>query len=64
MKSVMAKVSPAEYVRQIRLEAIRKVAWPTPREAGITTVTVFIMVVFVASFFFLIDQVFSEAIQY
>ena len=59
----MAKVSPAEFVRQVRLEAIRKVTWPTPREAGITTLTVFAMIVLVAFFFFLIDQVFSEAIQ-
>lgn len=59
----MAKISPAEYVRQVRLEAIRKVTWPTPKEAGVTTVTVFIMIVLVALFFFVIDQVFSEAVQ-
>ncbi len=59
----MAKVSPAEFVRQVRAEAIRKVTWPTTREAGITTLTVFAMIVLVAIFFFLIDLVFAEAIQ-
>lgn len=59
----MAKVSPAEYVRQVRLEAIKRVTWPTTREAGVTTLTVFAMIVLVALFFFLIDQIFAEAIQ-
>ncbi len=59
----MAKISPAEYVRQVRLEAIRKVTWPTTREAGVTTVTVFAMIVLVALFFFVIDQIFAEAVQ-
>ncbi len=59
----MAKVSPAEYVRQVRLEAIKKVTWPTPKEAGVTTLTVFAMIVLVALFFFLIDQIFAEVIQ-
>ena len=59
----MAKISPAEYVRQVRLEAIRKVTWPTTREAGVTTITVFAMIVLVALFFFVIDQIFAEAVQ-
>ncbi|MBN36752.1 MAG: preprotein translocase subunit SecE [Rhodospirillaceae bacterium] len=59
----MAKVSPAEYVRQVRLEAIKKVTWPTPREAGVTTLTVFTMIVLMALFFFVIDQIFAEVIQ-
>lgn len=59
----MARVSPAEFVRQVRLEGIRKVTWPTPKEAGVTTLTVFAMIVLVALFFFVIDQIFAEAIQ-
>ena len=59
----MAKISPAEYVRQVRLEAIKKVTWPTTREAGVTTITVFAMIVLVALFFFVIDQIFAEAVQ-
>jgi len=59
----MAKVSPAEYVRQVRSEGIKKVTWPTPKEAGVTTATVFAMIVLVAMFFFVIDQIFAEAIQ-
>ncbi len=59
----MAKITPAEFVRQVRVEAIRKVTWPTTKEAGVSTLTVFAMIVVVALFFFLIDQVFAEVIQ-
>ncbi|MDG2479530.1 MAG: preprotein translocase subunit SecE, partial [Alphaproteobacteria bacterium] len=41
----------------------KKVTWPTPKEAGVTTATVFAMIVLVALFFFVIDQIFAEAIQ-
>ncbi|MCE2520649.1 MAG: preprotein translocase subunit SecE [Alphaproteobacteria bacterium] len=59
----MAKVSPAEFVRQVRAEAIRKVTWPTTREAGITTLTVVAKIVLVPFFFLLVDLVFAEGIQ-
>jgi preprotein translocase subunit SecE len=58
----MAKTSPVEFVRQVRQEA-SKVTWPTRKETLITTATVLGMIVLVALFFFLIDQVFSWGVQ-
>ncbi len=46
----MAKISPSQFVRQVRQEA-GKIVWPTRKETGITTLTVFIMVVIAAIFF-------------
>ena len=58
----MAKTSPVEFVRQVRQEA-SKVTWPTRKETLITTATVLVMIVLVALFFFLIDQVFSWGVK-
>jgi preprotein translocase subunit SecE len=58
----MAKTSPVEFVRQVRQEA-NKVTWPTRKETLVTTATVLVMIVLVALFFFLIDQVFSWGVQ-
>jgi preprotein translocase subunit SecE len=58
----MAKTSPVEFVRQVRQEA-SKVTWPTRKETLITTATVLGMIVLVALFFFVIDQVFSWGVQ-
>ncbi|MEM8792314.1 MAG: preprotein translocase subunit SecE [Pseudomonadota bacterium] len=46
--------NPAEFIAQVRAEAA-KVVWPTRKEAGLTTVMVFIMAVLVAIFFFIVD---------
>tara|TARA_E500000081_G_scaffold149965_1_gene177729 strand:+ start:221 stop:418 length:198 start_codon:yes stop_codon:yes gene_type:complete len=51
----MAKISPSQFVRQVRQEA-GKIVWPTRKETGITTLTVFIMVVIAAIFFVIVDQ--------
>jgi preprotein translocase subunit SecE len=58
----MAKPTPAEYVRQVRQE-ISKVTWPTRKETGLTTLTVFIMVVLAALFFFVVDQIIAFVVQ-
>ena len=58
----MAKTSPAQFIREVRQEA-SKVTWPTRKETGITTAMVFIMVVFAALFFFLVDTVVAKLIQ-
>lgn len=58
----MAKISPGQYVRQVRQE-ISKVVWPTRRETMVTTVMVFIMVTLAALFFMFVDYVFSELVQ-
>jgi preprotein translocase subunit SecE len=58
----MAKVNPAQFVRQVRQE-IGKVTWPSRRETGITTVMVFAMMFLAAIFFLLVDQVFSWGVK-
>ncbi len=51
----MAKISPIEYVRQVRSE-MQKVTWPSRKETTTSTAAVFIMVFFAAVFLFLADQ--------
>ena len=58
----MAKTSPGEFFRQVRREA-SKVTWPTPKEAGITSVMVFIMVMIMAVFFLSVDFFLNLGIQ-
>jgi preprotein translocase subunit SecE len=52
----MAKTSPAQFVREVRQE-ISKVTWPSRRELLVTTISVFMMALAAAVFFFLVDQV-------
>jgi len=58
-----AKVSPGKYVQQVRQEA-RKVIWPTARETYVTTVLVMIMVVIMGAFFFVVDWVLANVVQF
>jgi preprotein translocase subunit SecE len=58
----MAKTSPAQFVREVRQE-LAKVTWPNRRELIITTVSVFVMVILAALFFFAVDQVISWVVQ-
>ena len=58
----MAKTSPGEFVRQVRQEA-SKVTWPSRKETVSSTLMVFVMVVFVAIFFFLVDLGLAGLIQ-
>ena len=58
----MAKINPAQFVREVRQEA-SKVTWPTRRETGISTVMVFVFCVIAAIFFFLVDQVLQFGVQ-
>ncbi|SEO31383.1 protein translocase subunit secE/sec61 gamma [Gemmobacter aquatilis] len=50
----MAKVSPLQFIQQVRTE-VGKVVWPTRREVILTTVMVFIMAALTATFFSLVD---------
>ena len=59
----MAKVSPGEFIRQVRSEAA-KVVWPTRKETITTAVMVMIMVTILALFFFGIDSFFSTIVQF
>ncbi len=58
----MAKVSPAEFVRQVRQEA-SKVTWPTRKETVISTVMVLVMTVIAACFFLLVDGAVSYLVK-
>jgi len=55
---IMAKTSPAEFVRQVRQE-VSKVVWPTRKEATITTIMVFIMASVMSIFFLGVDKLWS-----
>ena len=59
----MAKVTPGEFIRQVRTEA-SKVVWPTRRETMMTAVMVLIMTSLLAIFFLGVDSVFSTIVQF
>jgi preprotein translocase subunit SecE len=59
----MAKISPFEYLQQVRAEGA-KVVWPSRRETVVTTMMVVAMAVFASLFFLLADQVFSRLIGF
>jgi preprotein translocase subunit SecE len=49
-------INPAQFIAQVRSEAA-KVVWPTRKEAGLTTIMVFIMALMAAIFFFFVDLI-------
>ena len=51
----MAQTNPFSFLQQVRSETA-KVTWPTRRETVISTIMVFVMVAFAATFFFIADQ--------
>ena len=59
----MAKVTPGQFVNQVRSEA-SKVVWPTRRETMMTAVMVMIMTSLLAVFFLGVDSVFSAIVQF
>lgn len=59
----MAKVSPGEFIRQVRAET-SKVVWPTRKETVTTAIMVFIMVSMLGIFFFGVDSFFSTIVQF
>jgi preprotein translocase subunit SecE len=58
----MAKTSPAQFVREVRQE-LAKVTWPTRKELAVTTVSVFVMAIAMALFFFVVDQIIAWIVQ-
>ena len=59
----MAKVSPGEFIRQVRAET-GKVVWPTRKETVTTAIMVLIMTALLALFFFGVDSVFSAIVKF
>ena len=64
MKHQVAKVSPGEFVRQVRVEAIQRVHWPTRKETVTTAIMVMIMASLLAAFFFGVDAFFSTLVKF
>ena len=58
----MAKVSPGEFIRQVRVET-SKVHWPTRKETVATGIMVMIMTLVLAFSFFGVDAVFSTIVK-
>jgi preprotein translocase subunit SecE len=58
----VAKVSPGEFIRQVRAETA-KVVWPTRKETVATAIMVMIMTGRLALCFFGVDAGFSTAVQ-
>ncbi|MFI4988890.1 MAG: preprotein translocase subunit SecE [Alphaproteobacteria bacterium] len=58
----MAKVSPAEFIQQVRQE-VAKVTWPPRKETMVTTGMVFLMVFLAAMFFFVVDWLLSSGVR-
>ncbi len=59
---VMAKLSPGEFINQVRAEA-RKVIWPTRAETTSTAIFVGIMMLILAVFFLGIDFIFNLIVR-
>ena len=58
----MAKVSPGEFIRQVRAEG-SKVVWPTAKETWVTAIMVFILTAILAIFFFAVDSAFAAIVR-
>ena len=58
----MAKLDPAQFVRDVRTE-VSRVTWPSRRETLITTGLVLAMSALAAVFFLITDQVIAFAMR-
>ena len=58
----MAKVTPGQFVKQVRQE-VAKVTWPNRKETTVSTLMVFAMVALAAVFFLLVDQFFAWSVK-
>ena len=59
----MAKVTPGEFIRQVRAETAR-ITWPTRKETVTTAIMVVIMTTLLAIFFFGVDSAFGAIVKY
>jgi preprotein translocase subunit SecE len=58
----VARTSPGEFIRQVRIET-SKVHWPTRKETIATGIMVMIMTLVLAFFFFGVDAAFSTLVK-
>jgi preprotein translocase subunit SecE len=61
--SIVAKVSPGEFIRQVRSET-SKVVWPSRKETVTTAIMVLIMTTLLGLFFLGVDSFFSAVVQF
>ena len=59
----MAKVTPGQFVNQVRAEG-RKVVWPSMKETRTTAIMVLIMTSILAVFFFGVDSALSAIVKW
>jgi preprotein translocase subunit SecE len=59
----MAQIDPFKFLQEVRAEA-QKVTWPTRKEATVTTMMVFVMVILATIFFLVADQIMRLGIGY
>lgn len=59
----MARVSPGEFLRQVRAEA-NKIYWPSRQETITTAIAVAIMMTILAVFFLGIDTLFGRVVYW
>jgi preprotein translocase subunit SecE len=59
----VAKVSPGEFIRQVRAET-SKVYWPSRKETVATAIMVVILSLILSAFFFAIDAAFNFGVKY
>lgn len=62
-KVAKPRVSPGEFVRQVRSETA-KVVWPSRRETIQTTILVLVMTSLLALFFLGVDQVLGRVVKF
>lgn len=58
-----ARTNPLQFIQQTRAE-IAKVIWPTRRETLLTTAMVFVMATLTAIFFFFVDFLIRQGLQF
>ena len=59
----MAKTNPAQFVRQVRQE-INRITWSSRRETMYASLSVFVMALIASLFFFLVDLLLSNIVQF
>ena len=59
----MSKITPAQFVRQVRQE-LKRVTWATKRDTVFATITVLLMAVLASAFFFLVDLLLSNIVEF
>lgn len=57
-----AKMNAFKFLKEVKAEG-KKITWPTRKETIISTIAVFIVVIVIATFLYLSDQVISSAIK-